>query len=115
MVVTPIDDLRVKKSRKKFCMTISLKLCIATGGLLKNLRIALQSTLNLALTIQPILHKYNAQLQRDLTIILVGGGSSFQAAGLAFYNNLHPDVEKQCIIKHCYLGFNLDLKQFKND
>ena len=82
-------------------MTISLKLCMATGGLSKNLRIALQSTLTL--TIQPILHKYTAQLQRDLTIILVGGSSSFQAAGLAFYNNLHPDVEKQCIIKHCYL------------
>ena len=58
---------KIKKRRKKFCMMTSSKLCMATGGLLKSLRIALQSTL--ALTVQPILHKYNAQLQQDLTVL----------------------------------------------
>ena len=62
---------------------------------------------------------YIAQVQRTIAarsdcIVLVGGGSSFQAAAIAFYKNFHPDVQKQCIIKHCYLGVNLDLKQFRN-
>ena len=62
---------------------------------------------------------YIAQVQhtiaaRSYCIVLVGGGSTFQAAAIAFYKNFHPDVQKQCIIKHCYLGVNLDLKQFRN-
>ena len=62
---------------------------------------------------------YIAQVQRTIAarsdcIVLVGGGSTFQAATIAFYKNFHPDVQKQCIIKHCYLGVNLDLKQFRN-
>ena len=62
---------------------------------------------------------YIAQVQRTIAarsdcIVLVGGGSSFQGAAIAFYKNFHPDVQKQCIIKHCYLGVNLDLKQFRN-
>ena len=63
---------------------------------------------------------YIAQVQRTIAamsdcIVLIGGGSTFQAAALAFYKNFHPDVKKQCIILHCYLGINLDLKQFRND
>ena len=63
---------------------------------------------------------YIAQVQRTIAarsdcIVLIGGGSTFQAAAIEFYKNFHPNVKKQCIILHCYLGVNLDLKQFRND
>ena len=62
---------------------------------------------------------YIAQVQRTIAarsdcIVLIGGGSTFQTAALAFYKKFHPDVKKQCIIMHCYLGVNLDVKQFRN-
>ena len=52
---------------------------------------------------------YIAQIQRTIAarsdcIVLVGGHSTFQAAAVAFYEHFHPDVEKQCIIRHCYYG-----------
>ena len=58
---------------------------------------------------------YIAQVQRTIAamsdcIVLIGGGSTFQAAAIEFYKNFHPNVKKQCIIFHCYLGVNLDLK-----
>ena len=61
---------------------------------------------------------YIAQVQRTIAarsdcIVLIGGGSTFQTAAIEFYKNFHP--KKQCIIFHCYLGVNLDLKQFRND
>ena len=60
---------------------------------------------------------YIAQIQRTIAarsdcIVLVGGHSTFQEAAIAFYRNFHPDVEKQCIIKHCYFGVNLNFRQF---
>ena len=59
---------------------------------------------------------YIAQIQRTIAarsncIVLVGGHSTFQEAAIAFYQNFHPDVEKQCIIKHCYFGVNLNFGQ----
>ena len=58
---------------------------------------------------------YIAQIQRTIAarsdcIVLVGGHSTFQAAAIAFYEHFHPDVEKQCIIKHCYYGVNLNFR-----
>ena len=63
---------------------------------------------------------YIAQVQRTIAarsdcIVLVGGGSTFQTAAIEFYKNFHLDVKKQCIIQHCYLGVNLNLRQFIND
>ena len=62
---------------------------------------------------------YIAQIQRTIAaksncIVLVGGGSTFQTAAISFYKNFHPDVDKQCIIKHCYKGesLNLDFQDF---
>ena len=60
---------------------------------------------------------YIAQIQRTIAarsdcLVLVGGHSTFQEAAIAFYQNFHPDVEKQCIIKHCYFGVNLNFRQF---
>ena len=48
-----------------------------------------------------------AQLQRTIAVtsdclVLIGGGSTFQAGALAMYKKLHPNEKDQCIIKHCY-------------
>ena len=60
---------------------------------------------------------YTAQIQRTIAalsdcLVLVGGGSTFQDVAISFYKYYHPDVQQQCIIKHCYYGknFNLNLK-----
>jgi len=48
-----------------------------------------------------------AQLQRTIAVtsdclVLIGGGSTFQAGALAMYKKLNPNEKDQCIIKHCY-------------
>ena len=60
---------------------------------------------------------YIAQVQRTIAarsdcLILVGGDSTFQSVAISFYKNFHPDIEQQCIIKHCYYGYDLDFKTF---
>jgi len=58
---------------------------------------------------------YTAQIQRAIAatsdcLVLVGGGSTFQQVAISFYKYYHPDVQQQCIIKHCYYRENFNLK-----
>jgi len=60
---------------------------------------------------------YTAQVQRTIAamsdcLVLIGGESTFQDVAISFYKYYHPNVQHQCIIKHCYYGknFNLNVK-----
>ena len=58
-----------------------------------------------------------AQVQRTVAarsdcLIIVGGESTFQSVAISFYKNFHPDVEQQCIIHHCYYGYDFDFNAF---
>ena len=58
-----------------------------------------------------------AQVQRTVAalsdcLIVVGGKSTFQSVAISFYKNFHPNVEQQCIIEHCYDGYDFDFNAF---
>ena len=58
-----------------------------------------------------------AQVQRTIAarsdcLIVVGGESTFQSVAISFYKNFHPDVKEQCIIQHCYYGYDFDFNAF---
>ena len=60
---------------------------------------------------------YIAQVQRTIAarsdcLILVGGESTYQSVAISFYKNFHPNIKQQCIIKHCYYDYDLDLNTF---